>query len=206
MEAAAQQTVSGIDLFGEVTPNLEQIKLLSEQVNSSEAALNAFAQLVDQNTSKTGAKGCLAAGIGLVIIGKNSEAVEKLQKGNDCVEKFTYLAYALRNLGRFDEAIKALDASAKQGADSLAVSMEKVATHRKAGNFDAAQKEIDGCANFKNVSAEYHYQLARLLEAKGGAEFREPHRQVAITALLCFVDLNVMRTIHRLEQVAFLSV
>ena len=66
-------------MFGEVTPNLEQIKKLSLQVHSSEAALNAFAEQVEQNLSKTGAKGCLAAGIGLFIIGRNSEAVEKLQ-------------------------------------------------------------------------------------------------------------------------------
>ena len=166
MESTAQQTIT-IDLFGEVTPNLEQIKLLCRQVHSSEAFSIAFTQQVEQNMSKTGAKGCLAAGLGLVILGRFDDAVEKLQKGTDCVEKFIFLSAALRKLARFDEALKALDASAKQGADSLTVSMEKASVHRYAGNLDAAQKEIDGCANFKNVSAEYHYQLARLLEAKG---------------------------------------
>jgi DNA-directed RNA polymerase subunit alpha len=166
MEAMAQ-VQSGIDLFGEQLPNIEQIKKLSQQVHSSEASLLAFAEQVEQNLGKTGAKGCLAAGIGLFILGRDAQAVEKLQKGNDCVEKFTFLAFALRHLGNYDEAIKNLNASAKLGADSFAVAMEKTATCRQAKNFDAAQKELNNCANFKNVSAEYHYQLARLQEAQG---------------------------------------
>jgi DNA-directed RNA polymerase subunit alpha len=167
MEATAQQTLSGIDLFGDELPNMEQLKRLSQNVHSSESNLAAFAQQLEQNLNKTGSKGCLAAGIGLFISGRSSEAVEKLQKGSDCKEKFAYLAFALRDLGRFDEAIKALDTSAKHGADALAVAMEKAATYRRARNFDAAQKELQSCANFKNVSAEYHYQLGRLLESQG---------------------------------------
>ena len=169
MEATAQ-TQSGIDLFGEGLPSIEQIKKLSEQVHSGEASTKAFAEQVEQNMSKTGAKGCLATGIGLFILGRDEEAIEKLQKGNDCIEKFMYLAFALRNLGRFEEAIKSLDSSAKQGADALAVAMEKAAVYRQARNFEAAEKEFKACANFKNVSAEYHYQLGRLLEAQGQYE------------------------------------
>jgi DNA-directed RNA polymerase subunit alpha len=179
MEATAQVT-GEIDLFGDQTPNMEQIKKLSQQVHSSEAGLNAFAEQVEQNISKTGAKGCLATGIGLFILGRDNEAIEKLQKGNDCVEKFVYLAFALRSLGRFDEAIKNLDSSAKQGADALAVSLEKAATHRKAANFEATEKELKACANFKNVSAEYHYQLGRLLEAKGAYDDAVENYRAAI--------------------------
>ena len=47
-------------------------------------------------------------------------------------------------------------------------------------------------------------QLAGLLEAIDGAELGEPHRQVAVAARLRLVDLDVVRTVHRLEQVAFL--
>jgi len=166
MEATAQ-VQSGTELFGEELPSAEKIKKLSQQVHSSEAKLLVFGQLVEQNMSKTGARSCIAAGIGLFILGRDAEAVEKLQKGADCSEKFTYLAFALRRLGRYDEAIKNLGASAKHGADSLATALEKAATHRQARDFEAAEKELNGCANFKNVSAEYHYQLGRLLEAQG---------------------------------------
>jgi DNA-directed RNA polymerase subunit alpha len=45
--------------------------------------------------------------------------------------------------------------------------MEKAATYRSAGDFNAVAKELKTCTNFENVSAEYHYQLARLQEAEG---------------------------------------
>jgi DNA-directed RNA polymerase subunit alpha len=164
---ATTQTQSGIDLFGEETPSIEQIKKISQRVHSSEGSEIAFAEQVEQNMSKTGGKGCLAAGIGLFILGRDAEAVEKLQKGNDCKEKFMCLAFVLRRLGKYEDAIDNLNASAKQGVDSLAVAMQKAETYRMAGNFEATEKEFKGCANFKNVSAEYHYQLGRLREAQG---------------------------------------
>ncbi len=169
MEATTETTQpqAEFDLFGEEAPNIEQIKKLSEQVNSSEASRLAFGQQLEPNLNKTGGKGCLAAGIGLYIMGRYADAVEKLNKGNDCKEKFMYLAFALRKVGKYDEAIDSLNAAAKQGADSLAVSMEKADTYRMAGNYEAAEKEFKACGNFKNVSAEYHYQLGRLRESQG---------------------------------------
>jgi len=117
--------------------------------------------------SKTGQKASLATGIGLFILGRNAEAVEKLQKAKDCEEKFIYLAFALRRMGKFDEAIENLQKSLDYEADTLGTTLEKVATYRYASNFDAAAKELKTCANFENVSAEYHYQLARLQEDQG---------------------------------------
>lgn len=167
MEATTQQAQGSVDLFADELLELEQIKKLSDRIHSSEAGLLAFAEQVQQNMSKTGAKGCFATGIGLFILGKDTEAVDKLQKGTDCNEKFIYLGFALRRLGQFDEAIKNLDTSVKHGADEFLAAMEKVDTWRQAKNFEAAEKELKGRANFKNVSAEYHYQLARLQEAQG---------------------------------------
>ena len=164
---ATTQVQSGIDLFGEESLSLEQIRKLSQQVHANELNTRAFAEQVEQNMAKTGAKGCLTTGIGLFILGKYAGAVEKLEKGTDCKEKFTYLAYANRRLGNFEDAIGNLTAGAKHGADALEISLEKAATHREARNYEAAEKELKGCANFRNVSAEYHYQLGRLQEAQG---------------------------------------
>jgi DNA-directed RNA polymerase subunit alpha len=166
MEATAQMQ-NAVDLFGDELPDMEQLKKLSQQVHATESGIAAFAEQVEQNIAKTGAKGCLATGIGLFILGKDADAIGKLEKGTDCQEKFIYLAYTNRRLGSFDEAIKNLNAAAKAGADALEISLEKTATHREARNYEAAEKELKGCANFKNVSAEYHYQLGRLQEAQG---------------------------------------
>ncbi len=188
-----------IDLFAENPPSLEQIKTLSEFVHSSEKSRIHFTEQVESNLSKTGQKGCLAAGIGLYILGRNAEAVEKLAKGTDCKEKFIYLGLALRRLLRSDEAIENLNSSLKYEADKLYVAMEKAATHRHARNFDAAAKELKGCANFAKVSAEYNYQLARLQEAQGlydeaTANYKaaldlSPHHQRALFHLAFRCDL-----------------
>jgi DNA-directed RNA polymerase subunit alpha len=109
----------------------------------------------------------LAVGIGLYIVGRNAEAVKKLEKAKDCKEKLMYRAFALRRLGRYDEAIESLQKSLKYEADPLNIALEKAATYRCAAEFETAAKELKGCANFENVSAEYHYQLGRLQEAQG---------------------------------------
>jgi DNA-directed RNA polymerase subunit alpha len=106
-------------------------------------------------------------GIGLFLLGKNAEATAKLKKAKDCKEKFIYIAFALRRMGRFDEAIDNLENSLNYEADTLIITLEKAATYRYASNFESAEKELKTCANFENVSAEYHYQLGRLQEARG---------------------------------------
>ena len=47
-------------------------------------------------------------------------------------------------------------------------------------------------------------QLAGLLEAIDGAELGQTNRQIAVTALIGLVNLNVVRTVHRFEKIAFL--
>jgi len=160
-------TDCGINLFADTLPSMDDLNKLSDFVHSSEINLINFSQQVEANISRTSAKAVLAVGIGLYILGKNADAVEKLRKGNDCKEKFFYLAVAMRRMGKFDEAIENLQKSLTLGADSLNTMLEKAATHRCASDFDAAAKELKGCASFENVSADYHYQLGYLQESRG---------------------------------------
>jgi DNA-directed RNA polymerase subunit alpha len=162
-----QSTEVGVNLFAEQLPSMEELKTLSHTAHASEANLTKFAQTVEENRSKTGAHAALAAGIGLFMLGRYSEAAEKLRKGQDSKEKYMYLAFAQRRLKRYNEAIESLQKALDAGAEALNVSLEKAATYRHAGEMEAAAKEIKTCANFENVSAEYHYQLARLQEARG---------------------------------------
>jgi len=162
-----QITEPEIDLFAEELPSLEEIKLLSEYVHCGEANLLKFGEQVESNLDNNTQKGRLAAGIGLYILGRNEEAIEKLQKAYDCKEKYIYLAFAHRRSCEFEEAIEDLQKSLEYEADKMYVSMEKTSTYRHARDFEAAAKELKACKNFKNVSAEYHYQLARLQEAQG---------------------------------------
>ena len=156
-----------IDLFGGSLPSMNEIKRLSEFVHSSEANLLKFSEQVEENISRTGGKASLATGIGLFILGRNDEAAGKLTKAKDCKEKFIYLGFALRRMGQFDEAIENLQKALDYEAEALSITLEKAITYRYAANFDAAARELKTCTNFENVSAEYHYQLARLAEAQG---------------------------------------
>ena len=169
-----------IDLFASNLPSMEEIKKLSEFVRSGEANLIAFREQVEENISKSGQKASLAVGIGLFVLGRDGEAVKKLRKAKDCEEKFTYLAFALRRMGEFDEAIEKLQNSLNYEAETLTTTLEKAATYRCASNFDAAAKQLKNCANFKNVSAEYHYQLARLQEAQGLYEQAADNYKIAL--------------------------
>ena len=160
-------TEPGIDLFADNLPSMDEIKTLSEFIHSGESSRISFNEQVESEMSKTGQKASLAAGIGLFILGRNAEAAEKLEKGTDCKEKFIYLAFALRRMREFEQAINNLQKSLDYEADKLNITLEKAATYRYAGDFKAVAKELKTCTNFENVSAEYHYQLARLQEAEG---------------------------------------
>jgi len=160
-------TEPGIDLFADNLPSMDEIKTLSEFIHSGESSRISFNEQVESEMSKSGQKASLAAGIGLFILGRNAEAAEKLAKGTDCKEKFICLAFALRRLREFEQAIKNLQKSLDHEADKLNITLEKAATYRYAGDFKAVAKELKTCTNFENVSAEYHYQLARLQEAEG---------------------------------------
>jgi DNA-directed RNA polymerase subunit alpha len=156
-----------VNLFGGQLPSMEEIRVLSHAVHASEANQQKFAEQVEQNLGSTSGHGALTAGIGLFILSRYREALAKLQKGQECQEKHMYLAFAQRRLRKYDEAIQSLQRAKDAGAEAMNVSLEKTATYRHAGNLEAAAKEIKACSNFENVSAEYHYQLARLQEAQG---------------------------------------
>ncbi len=189
-----------IDLFADNLPSMDEIKQLSELVHSSESNQIAFAELAEQNASMTGQGAALALGIGLFILGRNDQAVAKLKEAADCKEKFIYLAFALRRMRRVDEAIENLQTSLDYNADPLSISLEKAATYRYALDPDAAARELKNCANFEEISAEYHYQLGRLQEINGlygqaADDYKkalelEPNHQKALFHLAYSSDLS----------------
>lgn len=152
---------SEVDLFGAKVPNCEQISKLKVFVNSSEANRTAFAEELSKQSDH------LRSGIGFFILGDNEEALKHLDHSGDCKEKYMYLGYAYEQLKKYDDAISSFDKAGKHKAEGLMVALAKVSAFRKAGNIEAAIEELKGCSNFKNVSAEYHYQAGRLDDIQG---------------------------------------
>lgn len=152
----------GIDLFGSEDLSLGELRKLDTQVNCSEISKIAFGEQIEANIKKK-----LQAGIGLVMLCKNAQAVKLLEKAKDCKEKFLYMGTALRNLRKYDEAIASFDNAGKQKADSLLIGIEKAETLRIAGRIDEAAETLKTCSNFEKVSAEYHFELGRICDSQG---------------------------------------
>ncbi|MHC4844008.1 MAG: tetratricopeptide repeat protein [Planctomycetota bacterium] len=162
-----ESTQCEVDLYAVSLPSMDEISQFSDYVHSSESNLISFTEKVEENLNSRSQNINLANGIGLYILGRANEAVDKLENASDCKEKYLYLAFALRKLYEFERAIESLDKSLEFGGDSLMVNLEKAATYREANDLEKAEKELGNCSNFENVSAEYHYQIARLKEVKG---------------------------------------
>ena len=156
---------SKVDLFGSELPNFEEVRKLASYVNSSESNMSAFAEELCKHD-----RDHLRAGIGLFILGKSKEAIEQLERCEDCKEKFMYLGHALEQLKMYDDAVSNFDKASKHKAEALTVALAKTAVFRKAGKLEAAYEELKGCNNFEKVSAEYHYQVGRLKDTQGLCE------------------------------------
>ncbi len=164
MDQTAEMDIS---LFEAQLPSMQQLQALSRFVNSSEATRLRFAEQVEAQISSASAGTILAVGIGLFMLGHYEQAVAKLQEASDCREKFAYLASAHGKRKQFEEAMNCLQRTLDFGAEPLSVCLEKAALLRSAGDFGAAEKELQDSANFENVSAEFHYQRGRLRESQG---------------------------------------
>lgn len=152
-----------VNLFGGTLPSFEDIKKLWRFVNASERNRIAFCEEARKHPD------AMIQGIALLLCGNSSEAAEKLSKGKDCLQKHYLLGYAYRSQREYDKAIEEFDRAAKQ-SDGVTAVLEKAETYRQAGDYEKAQKTLKECGNFANVSAEYHYQLGKLLDAQGEYE------------------------------------
>lgn len=162
-------------LFGQSLPSIEQIDMFGAAVNTSEARRVGLADAIEQHAGDKAH--ATPAGIGLYLLGRYKEAVEKLSSGRESLQKSMYLGRSLRKCRRFDESMEAFERSLQQKADVQKVTLEKVETLTEAGRFDDARKLLKTLVNFENVSAAYHYQHGRLFEAQGlYAESAEQYR------------------------------
>ncbi len=153
-----------VKLFEGTLPGFEDLKKLGRFVAASERNRIAF------RAESESQKDPLLCGLGLFLCGDFRAAVEKLEKGKDCIQKFMALGCLYRRQNSFDAAIAQFEKAGKAGGDALTVSLEKAETYRCAGMPEKAEKEMKTCGNFENISAAYHYQRGRLLDCQGEYE------------------------------------
>ena len=124
-----------VNLFEKELPSFDEIKALWRYVNLSETNRIEFRGAAEKQ------KDDLVKGIALLLCGEPVEAIDLLKKGKACTQKHMALGYALRKLGKMDQAVKAFDAAAKQSDGPMAV-LEKCETYRLAGDLGANRPEV----------------------------------------------------------------
>jgi DNA-directed RNA polymerase subunit alpha len=162
------------ELFNQPLPPFEQIKKYAAAANSSERGRNALCQKAEEGGD------ALSCGITLWLCGKPEQAEACLKKAKDCVQKLLVIGCIFRDKGEYDKALSQFDQAAKSQAEVLTAAMEKAETCRRADRLEQAKKELKTCANFENVSAEYHYQLGRILENEGQYEQSAAQYETAV--------------------------
>jgi DNA-directed RNA polymerase subunit alpha len=156
-----------INLFADELPSLEEIRELSNYVNSNASNLAGFTEQLEKNLGSRAEGTKLAVGIGLYLSGKYKQAAEKLEKGKDCAERFLYLGFSLRKTGQYDKAVESFDKALENGLDKLIGALEKAETYIQAKDFSSAEKQIKSCNNFEDVSTDYHCQLGKFYQGQG---------------------------------------
>lgn len=168
---------AGIELFEGELGSLDQIQSLCETVHSSEQSQQEFTDLLQKQFKNTSPKVSLRLGIGLFIMGRYSEAINKLSGAVDCAEKYIFLGRSLSVLStaggqKADETAKAIENMEKScdfGADKIMVALEKAAIYRNGSELEKAAVQLSNCpaTGREETNAEYNYQLGRLREAEG---------------------------------------
>ena len=156
-------TQSAIDLFALSSPTQAEINHVTNQVHASEANRVTFAQRLAESQESASD---LSVGIGLFLLNRFNEAVEKLHTAPVNREKFVYLGRALARCRRYEEAVNALKIAEEHGADPTAMALERAGAWCMARNLEAAESELKQ-AGGKNKRADYHVQRARWWEAQG---------------------------------------
>jgi DNA-directed RNA polymerase subunit alpha len=162
------------ELFTQPLPAFEQIKKYAAIANMSERSKNALRQKAEEGGD------ALACGVAFWLCEKPDQALACLKKAKDCAVKFLVLGCIDRHKGEYDKAMAEFDQAAKQHAEALTIAMEKAETCRRAGQLDQAKKELKACTNFENVSAEYHYQMGRILDHEGQYDLAAAQYETAV--------------------------
>ena len=175
------------ELFNQPLPSFEQIKKYSVIANVSEYSKKTLQQKAEEGSDT------LSSGVAFWLCGDLNQAETRLKKAKDCAVKFLVLGCIYRSKREFEKALEQFDQASKHQAEALTTAMEKTETLRQAGQLEQSRKELKACSNFENVSAEYHYQLGRILDHEGRYEEAAAQYETAVN-----LDPNHVQSLFQL--------
>jgi len=112
----------------------------------------------------------LRLALGLLILGKVSEALEVFKKAPPSGERHYYAAQAAAALADWDAAREELTQAARAGWDPFEVDMAKAVIHVRAGELNAAEKLIRGHEHDGQDRAPWYFATGLLAEWRGERE------------------------------------
>ncbi len=161
-------------LFEKEAPSPEMMKKLWLAANSSERSRIALLE------KARGSENPLACGLAYLFCGQAAQAAEALERAPDSLQKYLGLGYVYRQTKQYDKAVAAFDKAAQHQADPMMIGMEKAATYRTAGELEKAAKALSEFSAMENISAEYHFQTGKLMDAMGEYEKAMQNYQTAL--------------------------
>ncbi len=159
--------------FFEMTEmDAESYERYGDAVHVSFQAHERFGILVREYRERVdqGAGDALKLAMGLLLLGKMSEALEYFQKAPASKPRHYYAADAALGLGRLDTAIAELEQAARQGWDAFEVDMRVAAVQVRGDDLGAAEKLARKHEGHGQDRSEWYFVRGLLAEARDERE------------------------------------
>ena len=161
-------TTDGIELssfFDQPTINAEAYGRFADAVYEAHAPYAKFAALVEQQ-SQSGSADPLRLALGLLILGRFSDAMERFERAPGSPERHYFAAQALVGLGQLERAVSEYRSAAKTGWDAFDVDMCVAALLVRHGDLSGARAIIDKHAQAGQDRADWYYVRGLLAEVE----------------------------------------
>lgn len=160
-----------IDLFGKKLPDLSEIESLVLTVNSAEFNRARFHVAAEEYAEAGHKDTAIRCGIAYWIAGKYAKAVVELEQAADDGYKFFFLGRTYKALGRYKDAVDALEKASTMLEVPTPAELERISALILAKNFEQARSKLNTLGKvLSGKSADYHYYYGKLFEALGDYE------------------------------------
>ena len=164
-----------------------EAQTLREILTNDATAVNRLREvttvLLEKARSTSGAEAeqtKLRLGIVEYLLGRTAPAVEHLRGAGKRGLALYYLGRTLSARGEHPAAAEAYGAAGEHGYDPALATLHRAGSLLESGNRDEATKLLKSVESQASGTAEYHYQMGRLLMGAGGSAAASKHFEQAL--------------------------
>jgi len=148
--------------------DVAEIESFADQAYATARARERFEELTNAYRTKVeaGQGDPLRLALGLHILGRYSDALERFKESRDNKFRRYYAAQAALALGRLDDAARNFELAVDRGWDAFECEMQGLVVQIRAGDLAAAEKRIAKHERAGQERAEWHYVRGLLAEQR----------------------------------------